>query len=219
MNLNVEEKDTEMTVEMTSTIDWAEPGSVVVEPRGRLALKLRKGQRLRITDLEGQQVMDFITARVDDPDERQSAMFTNVCTNNWSLVEGNDVFSTKCTPLLKVLRDDSGNHALSGYCSEYSNEYRYGVSGTASCYGNLCADWEELGLDVSKISPDMCISVFMNIKRHADDRHEIVEPTTKPGDCIEFEVLEDIYVGMSNCPEEHNPCNAFHLTPMEVTVS
>lgn len=203
---------------MTDTLVWTEPGTIVVPPRGRLALTLRKGQRFRITDLEGQQVMDFITARVTDPDERQSVMFTNVCTNTWDLKVGTEVFSTMCTPLLRVLRDDNGNHALSGYCSEYSNLYRYGVADTASCYGNLCADWEELGLDTTKISPDMCISVFMNIKRHPDGRHEIAEPTTKPGDAIEFEVLEDVYVGMSNCPEEHNPCNAFNVTSMEVTV-
>lgn len=204
---------------MTTTIDWAQPGTTVLEPRGRLALKVRKGSTVTITDLEGQQVMDFITARVDDADERQSAMFTNVCTNNWSLFEGGEIFSTKCTPLLKVVRDDNGHHALSGYCSTYSNEYRYGVKDTASCYTNLCEGWEELGLDVAKISPDMCISVFMNIKRHDDDRHEIVEPTTKAGDVIEFEVLEDIFMAFSNCPEEHNPCNAFNLTPMSVTVS
>jgi uncharacterized protein len=203
---------------MTTETPWTEPGTTIVEPRGRKALKLRKGQKLRITDLEGQQVMDFITARVADPDERQSAMFTNVCTNSWELAVDNEIFSTKCTPLLRLLRDDNGHHALSGYCSEYSNEYRYGVKDTASCYGNLCADWEELGLDTTKISPDMCISVFMNILRHPDGRHEIAEPTTKAGDCIEFEALDDIYVGLSNCPEEHNPCNAFHLTPMEVTV-
>lgn len=206
-----------MTVS-TEPIAWTEEGTTVVPPRGRLALKLRKGQRFRITDLEGQQVMDFITARVEDPDERQSVMFTNVCTNTWELEVGNDIFSTKCTPLLRLLRDDNGNHALSGYCSTYSNEYRYGVADTHSCYTNLCEDWEEFGLDTTKISPDMCISVFMNIKRHPDGRHEIAEPTTSAGDRIEFEALEDIYVGMSNCPEEHNPCNAFHLTPMEVTV-
>lgn len=203
---------------MTTEIPWTESGTTIIEPRGRMALKLRAGQRLRITDLEGQQVMDFITARVADPDERQSAMFTNVCTNSWELAVGNEIFSTKCTPLLRLLHDDNGHHALSGYCSEYSNAYRYGVHGTASCYGNLCADWEELGLDVTKISPDMCISVFMNILRHPDGRHEITEPTTKAGDRIEFEALEDIYVGLSNCPEEHNPCNAFNLTAMEVTI-
>lgn len=203
---------------MTSVTTWTEPGTIVVEPRGRLALTLRKGQRFRITDLEGQQVMDFIAARVEDPDERMSVMFTSVCLNKWDLGEGYQIFSTRCTPLLKVVRDDNGHHALSGYCSEYSNEYRYGVAGTPSCYGNLCADWEELGLDTTKISPDQCISVFMNIKLHPDGRHEIAEPTTQPGDCIEFEALEDLYVGLSNCPEEHNPCNAFHPTPMEVSV-
>lgn len=206
-----------MTV-LTET-PWATAGTIRIEARGRLALKLRKGQRVKFTDLEGQQVMDFITSRVDDPDERMSVMFTNVCSNKWDLGAGYTIFSDKCTPLLKVLRDDNGNHALSGYCSKYSNEYRYGVADTVSCYGNLTEDWEELGLDTTKISPDQCISVFMNIKHHPDGRHEIAEPTTKPGDSIEFEVLEDIYMGLSNCPEEHNPCNAFNPTAMEVTIS
>lgn len=58
----------------------------------------------------------------------------------------------------------------------------------------------------------------MNIAHHADGTMEIQEPTTKPGDQITFEALEDVYIGLSNFPEEHNPCNAFHVTDMEVAV-
>jgi uncharacterized protein YcgI (DUF1989 family) len=208
------------TMTTLTSIDWTPAGTTVVPARGRLALKLKKGQRLRITDLEGQQVMDMIAAMVDDPDERLSCMFSRVSSGKWDLNEGYSVFSTKCSPMLKVVHDDNGIHNMTGgYCSQWSNAIRYGTDKTFTCYDNLVGDWEELGLDVTKISPDMCISLFMNIAHHADGRMEIQEPTTKPGDRVEFEALADVYIGLSNCPEEHNPCNAFKVTPMEVVVS
>jgi len=204
----------------TTTIAWAEPGSTVLAPKGRLALALRKGQTLTITDLEGQQVMDFIASMVSDPDERLSAMFTRVSSGKWDLNEGYTIYSDRCRPMFRVVRDDNGIHNMTGgYCSKYSNSIRYGVEETWGCLDNLVGDRRELGLDETKINPDQCISLFMNIIHHADGRMEIVEPTTKAGDCIVLEALDDLYVGLSNCPEEHNPCNAFHVTPMQVTVA
>ncbi|HEY0260003.1 MAG TPA: urea carboxylase-associated family protein [Lacisediminihabitans sp.] len=202
-----------------TTTEWATAGTILVPARGRLALKLHKGQRLTITDVKGQQVMDMIAALVDDPDERLSCMFSRVSSGMWDLKEGYSVFSTRCTPLLRVVHDDNGTHNMTGgYCSQWSNAIRYGTEKTFTCYDNLVEDWEELGLDVTKISPDMCISLFMNIAHHPDGHMEIQEPTTKPGDSIVFEALEDVYIGLSNCPEEHNPCNAYHVTEIEVTV-
>lgn len=202
-----------------TTVDWATPGTTVLEPKGRLALKLRAGQRITITDIEGQQVMDLIATMVEDPDERLSAMFTRVSSGMWNLREGYTIYSDRCRPMFAVVRDDNGIHNMTGgYCTKYSNAVRYGVQETWGCLDNLVGDWEELGLDPTAINPDQCISVFMNIVHHPDGRMEIVEPTTKPGDSIVLEALADLYVGLSNCPEEHNPCNAFHVTPMSVAV-
>ncbi|TCB97168.1 urea carboxylase-associated family protein [Micromonospora zingiberis] len=198
---------------------WASPGTTVLAPKGRLALRVRPGQRITVTDLEGQQVMDFIAAMVADPDERLSAMFTRVSSGRWDLQQGHTIYSDKCRPMLKVVHDDNGIHNMTGgYCTRYSNAFRYAVQDTWGCLDNLAGDWAELGLDVTKINPDQCISLFMNILHHPDGRMEIVEPTTKPGDSIVFEVLDELYLGFSNCPEEHNPCNAFNPTTMSVTV-
>ncbi|MDQ7909978.1 urea carboxylase-associated family protein [Phytohabitans sp. ZYX-F-186] len=201
------------------TTDWAAPGTTVLDPKGRLALKMRAGQRLTIVDIKGQQVMDFIAAMVEDPDERLSAMFTRVSSGKWDLKEGYTIYSDRCRPMMRVVHDDNGIHNMTGgYCTQYSNAIRYGVLETWGCLDNLEGDWRELGLDVTKINPDQCISLFMNILHHPDGRMEIVEPTTRPGDKITLEILADLYVGLSNCPEEHNPCNAFHVTEMAVIV-
>lgn len=204
----------------STTVGWARPSTTVLPPKGRLALKLRTGQRLTVTDLEGQQVMDFIASMVEDPDERLSAMFTRVSSGKWDLKEGYTIYSDRCRPMFRVVTDDVGIHNMTGgYCSKYSNTIRYGVQETWGCLDNLVGDWAELGLDPVAINPDQCISLFMNIIHHPDGRMEIVEPTSRPGDRIVLEAVADLYVGLSNCPEEHNPCNAYHVTPMAVTVS
>lgn len=203
----------------TVTTDFSGPIDVLMQPRGRLALKLKKGQRFEIIDVHGQQVTDLVAAFVADPDERLSCMFTRVSSGMWDLKDGYTVYSTKCAPMLKVVHDDNGIHNMTGgYCSVWSNSIRYDVGETFTCFDNLAADWEDFGLDPQKLSPDMCISLFMNIAHHPDGRMEIQEPTTKAGDKIVFEALEDIYIGLSNCPEEHNPCNAFNPTESRVVV-
>lgn len=200
-------------------LGWATAGSTTLQPKDRLALKVRAGQKVTVTDIEGQQVMDFIASMVDDPDERLSAMFTRVSSGKWDLKEGYTIYSDRCNPMFQVTHDDNGIHNMTGgYCTKYSNTRRYGVGETWGCLDNLVGDWRELGLDETKINPDQCISLFMNILHHPDGRMEIVEPTSKAGDKIVLEALADVYLGFSNCPEEHNPCNAFHLTPMQVTV-
>jgi uncharacterized protein YcgI (DUF1989 family) len=177
------------------------------------------GQRVTITDLEGQQVMDFIASMVDEPDERLSAMFTRVSSGKWDLKEGYTIYSDRWRPMFRVVHDDNGTHNMTGgYCTKYSNSIRYGVEETWGCLDNLIGDCEER----ARRHGDQPRPVHLVLHEHPSPPRrpmEIVDPTTRAGDEITLEVLSDVYVGFSNCPEKHNPCNAFHMTPMAVTVA
>ena len=44
------------------------------------------------------------------------------------------------------------------------------------------------------------------------------EPTSVAGDFYDLRAEMDLLVGLSNCPQERNPCNGFNPTPMGVIV-
>ncbi len=56
----------------------------------------------------------------------------------------------------------------------------------------------------------------MNVVQYPDGRYEIEEPISKPGDYIDFRAEMDLFVAISNCPQERNPCNGFNPTPLKV---
>ncbi len=54
---------------------------------------------------------------------------------------------------------------------------------------------------------------------HCTRRQDTVkEPLSRPGDYIEFEAEGDLIVGLSCCPQDQNPCNAYHITDLRVEV-
>ena len=59
--------------------------SIVIEPRGWTAFKLRTGESLRLIDVEGQQVGDLIAVNDADPDEGLSCLVSQVATGRWRL--------------------------------------------------------------------------------------------------------------------------------------
>jgi uncharacterized protein YcgI (DUF1989 family) len=200
------------------------PGTAVLretidlEPRAWAAIRLAAGETLKLIDVDGQQVGDVIAVSDADPDERLSCLFTQVATGRWRLRVGDAYFSSRSRPMLEVVEDSVGiHHQMGGFCTAESNEQRYGVTGTPSCYGNFLQAMRELGpLGPDHIQPDMCTSLFMHITFDEDGSTAIREPVSKAGDHIALKALMDVRVAISNCPQERNPCNAYNPTRLRV---
>jgi hypothetical protein len=47
----------------------------------------------------------------------------------------------------------------------------------------------------------------------------IVDGRSKPGDYVELRAESRVLAVVSNCPQTHNPCNGFNLTPIRVMLS
>jgi uncharacterized protein YcgI (DUF1989 family) len=55
--------------------------------------------------------------------------------------------------------------------------------------------------------------------QHPDGSYEIQEPDSRRGDFIDLRAEMDLFVAISNCPQERNPCNGFNPTPLRVIVT
>ncbi len=204
---------------MASTSADAVPGTAlrehVIPPKEYLGLELLKGQVLRIIDVEGKQVPDVVFFNLHDPKEKLSSNNSRLIQKRWLLTTGHVLYSDEGNEMVTIVADTVGiHHASGGCCNEGANFRRYGVRGTRNCRENLALAAAPLGLTQKDI-PGV-FAPFMNVVQYPDGRYEIEEPTSKPGDYIDFRAEMDLFVAISNCPQERNPCNGFNPTPLKV---
>jgi uncharacterized protein YcgI (DUF1989 family) len=190
---------------------------IVVPAREARAVEVRAGQVLQVVDLEGQQVGDLIAYRLADPSERFSAGHTVSCLTKLVPEVGDELFSDRRTPLMRIRRDDVGNHDLVVPCCDPQRYARdYGVEDHPSCLASLERAVAGTGRDWP-VHGETAWNVFMN-NRIEDDRIVTYEPPHAAGATLELDVLEDLLVVLSACPQDLSPCNAYRPGPMALRV-
>jgi urea carboxylase-associated protein 1 len=188
-----------------------------IAPAGQFAAEIRKGQVLRIVDIEGQQVADLVTINAHNLAERLSVMNTINLNKQVFPRVGYVLYSDEASAMMTIIADTCGVHdMLAGACSRYTNERRYGVKDSKNCRDNLAAALEPWGIGWKEVPFNM--NVFMNCPIGSDGNWSIQVPKSKAGDYIDFRAEMDVIAAFSNCPQIHNACNAFRLKPLRAVI-
>jgi uncharacterized protein YcgI (DUF1989 family) len=203
------------------TLPAAVPGDVVsdriIPAREYLGLELRRGQTMRIVDVEGKQVPDFVCFNLANPRERLSTNNSRLIQKRWLLTTGHALYSDEGNVMLRITDDTVGvHHASAGCCNDFANFLRYGERGTRNCLDNMTLAAAPLGLTTKDIPGAFC--PFMKVIQHPDGAYEIQEPDSRAGDHIDLRAEMDLFVAISNCPQDKNPCNGFNPTALRVIV-
>ena len=189
----------------------------IIPVAGYLGLELRRGQTLRIIDVEGKQVPDLVCFNIDDPTERLSTNNSRLVQKRWLLTTGHALYSDEGNEMLTITDDTVGvHHASAGCCNDAANFLRYGVRGQPNCLDNLAAASAPIGVTKKQIPGAFC--PFMKVIQHPDGAYEIQEPDSRAGDYIDLRAEMHVWVSISNCPQDKNPCNGFDPTPLRVMV-
>ena len=197
------------------------PGLVILDqvipPKEYLGLELRAGQTLRIVDLEGKQVPDLVCFNLGNVRERLSTNNSRLIQKRWLLTTGHALYSDEGNVMLRITADTVGiHHASAGCCNEFANYLRYGEHGTRNCLDNMAMAAAPIGITTKEIPGAFC--PFMKVIQHPDGRYEIQEPDSRAGDYLDLTAEMDLFVAISNCPQDRNPCNGFNPTPLGITV-
>jgi hypothetical protein len=188
-----------------------------VSPAGHFAAEIRKGQVLRIVDVEGQQVADLVTVNARNLAEKLSVMNTINLNKQVFPRVGYVLYSDEASPMMTIIADTCGVHdMLAGACSRFTNERRYGVKDSKNCRDNLAAALEPWGIGWKDVPFNM--NVFMNCPIGNDGNWSIQAPRSKAGDSIDFRAEMDVIAAFSNCPQIYNACNAFRLKPLRAVI-
>lgn len=190
----------------------------VIPPGGHWARMVRKGQTVRIVDLEGQQAVDFLCYNAARPEERYNAADTMKLGGSIFLGKGMALYSGLGNKLLTIVEDTCGYHdTIGGCCSSEINELRYSVKDTPNCRDNFLRGLAEFGLGVKDIVTN--VNFFMYVPVGPDGRMAIADGRSRPGDYVELRAEMDVLAVLSNCPQIYNPANGYNPTPIRVSVS
>jgi urea carboxylase-associated protein 1 len=182
---------------------------------------IRKGQTLRIVDLEGNQAVDVIFYNANDPAEHYSATDTMLAQGGIYLTTGSVLISSESQPMLTIVADTCGRHdTLGGACAAESNTVRYALQKKFmhSCRDNylLALQTADIGLGKRDLVPN--INFFMNVPVTAEGELTFADGVSGPGKYVELHAEMDILMLVSNCPQLNNPCNAYNPTPAQFLI-
>jgi uncharacterized protein len=193
------------------TIVWER----VIPPKQGLGFTVRRGQHLRVIDLEGQQVVDMALFNADNPREKLSTSYSRTrylprpgaqYVPRDRLTEGDTLMSTICRPMMTFVRETpepKGVHDTHNrMCNRFLYE-SYGLGPRDGCHENIAnavAPWGLLPEDI----PDT-MDLFMDYHHDcARGRWVIGEPVSKAGDMWSS---AQTWTSSSGCPTARSMCS------------
>ncbi|MDH6571579.1 urea carboxylase-associated protein 1 [Streptomyces sp. SAI-117] len=191
----------------------------VVPARAAWSCVVREGETLTVTDLRGNQAVDFLVYDAHDTAVRYSAPDTIQAQGGIFLTTGSVLMSNEHTALMTVTADDVGRHdTVGGACSKESNTLRYGhhTWSQHACVDNFLAEGAKHGLGKRDLVSN--INWYMNVPVEKDGTLGIVDGISAPGLSLTLRAARDVLVLVSNCPQINNPCNGFDPTPVAMTI-
>ncbi|CAN1722081.1 Urea carboxylase-associated family protein [Hyphomicrobium sp. 1Nfss2.1] len=178
-----------------------------IAPRSGTAFELRKGQRLRVTDPQGEQVSDMLAFSMADVRENLSSGRSLDYASKLFLSTGDVLYSNRSRPMLEIVEDTVGRHDfLLTPCSADTFRIIYGDdSPHHGCQGNFERALAPYGITADDIP--VAFNIFMNVAIDGESGAIAVKPPrSRAGDHIAFVALMDLVVALTACsaPQSNN---------------
>jgi uncharacterized protein YcgI (DUF1989 family) len=179
--------------------------------------EVKAGQQLTIKDVEGQQAADFVAVVASNHTEKLSPTHTRRQLRTLFFNVGDALYSSLGRPLLRVVEDTVGVHdANVPACDDTRFTVDFNVIGHRNCLDNMHAGLALYGLSPFDVPEPF--NLFQNGPVTADCRMQVTDPTSKPGDHITFDVLEDLVCAVSSCPQDIIPGNGLKVTDIAISI-
>src|SRR5690606_2327303 len=161
--------------------------------------KLSQGQKLKVTDIKGEQVSDFFCFMQNNVCEYLSSGRTLDYLSRIYLGVGDILYSSESRPMAKIVEDTVGRHDfLLTPCSKDTFSLIYKDKNPHhGCEGNLLEAFKTFG--IKKSSLPTTFNLFMNVLLDEKGHLTVAAPTSRAGDYIVLEAMADLYVGLTAC--------------------
>jgi uncharacterized protein YcgI (DUF1989 family) len=185
--------------------------------RGK-ALHLRRGQKARVVNTRGQQVVDTWAFNAADLSEFMSMEHSRVAMGRIIPGIGDALVTNRRRRILRLVEDTSGgiHDTLFAAC----DRWRYELLGCGgyhdNCTDNLAAAMQEIGLAAPETPAPL--NLFMNIPVVDGNRVEARPPVSTPGSYVTLRAEMDCVMAFSACPQDMIPINGTAMRPTEAHV-
>ena len=175
----------------------------IIPPRSGVSFILKEGEQLKVTDIEGEQVADFICYNLQDKKEYLSSGRTIDYAETIFLTKGHPFYSNRSNIMFDILEDTVGRHDfLLTPCSAETFKIIYGhTTPHCGCFGNLANALNEYGIEPDNIP--ISFNIFMHVTVNGDTgKVNVLPPKSKSGDYIIIKAKMDLIVGLTACSAE-----------------
>jgi uncharacterized protein YcgI (DUF1989 family) len=188
---------------------------VQIPARKGKAAAVKAGQKIRVVNTHGEQVVDTWAFNRADLNEFMSMEHSRASLLRVRPKVGDALYTNKRRPILTLVEDSSpGIHDTVIAACDRWRYIELGVMGFHdSCTDNLAAALKELGLKPPETpSP---LNLWMNIPIGLDGRLSFEPPVSKKGDYVVFRAEMDMVMAFSACPQDILPINGVGRAPTE----
>lgn len=193
------------------------PGNarITIPARKGKAAVLRDGQRVRVINTHGSQVVDTWAFSLADPREFMSMEHSRAHLLRVIPKVGDALLTNRRRPILTLVEDSSpGIHdTIIAACDRYRYEQLGCKDYHDNCTDNLAAALAELGMTPPETpSP---LNLFMNIPIGNDGSLSFEPAVSRPGDAVTLRAEMACVVAFSACPQDIIPINGLARTPVD----
>lgn len=191
---------------------------IEIPARKGKAVRVRNGQRIKVINTKGQQVVDTWAFNADDLHEFMSMEHSRVAIGHIIPAIGDALVTNRRRPILTLVEDTSGgiHDTLFAAC----DRWRYELLGCAgyhdNCTDNLAAGLAALGLTPPETPAPL--NLFMNIPVVDGNRVEVRPPVSTPGSSVTLRAEMNCIVAFSACPQDMLPVNGLAMSPTEAHI-
>ncbi|SFB02815.1 MULTISPECIES: DUF1989 domain-containing protein [unclassified Bacillus (in: firmicutes)] len=192
--------------------------SFIIQSKTGLALTVSMGQRIKIIDVEGQQIADLVAYNASDLHEKLDSVATRDILQSVHIEKKQSVYSNLYKPMLTLIEDTVGKHDLvSPACRPEMYAVLYNkYDKVESCFNNLNQALDMFGVPApSQHNP---FNIFMNTSVNKNGEMEYQTSLSKSGDYVELRAEMDLIIAISACPNEESAGNGFHSTSIMVEI-
>lgn len=180
------------------------------------AFEVRKGDLIRLTDLRGQQPIDFWAFNKKDIFEYLSCEHTKPTIEKLYPHEGDPACTNHRRPIVTLIEDRSpGQHDMQYAACDKWRYKELGYKGKhASCQDNLHAGLKSLGLALP-FTPQPW-NLFTNFFINKDGTFTVKAPHSKAGDYVVLRADMAANIVISACPQDMNETCGGNPTDVQV---
>jgi len=192
--------------------------SFVIPPQSGRAFRVKRGERIRITDVKGQQVADLFAFSTAGALDWLSASQTRDIAERLFPKVGGVFYSARAVPMLTFVANNSpGPHDMLFPACDAGLYARAGLPGHPNCRDNLMQALRGEGIDLP-FAPDP-VDFFQNSLPSADGRLEVIASVNPPGGHVILQAEIDLLLVVTACSVDYHPTNGGICTEIEVEIT